>query len=214
MRTTADAFLRAVCESPDEEGPRLVFADWLEENGDPERAEFIRVQCRLEHTPEDADERPDLEGRAAALLERHRDAWVGSLKYPEKGDYNSSLERAPQAEQNRAAAVVARFEVLGEATEEALPQQKIVVKRTEKKYVLVPAAEPRLLGPGRYSVANLLVNAGDLGSGGKPASQRHTLCVTCTVSGLPVIAESVSSDVPRTGGRSTTPRRPSTRVGP
>src|SRR5262249_32452387 len=27
---------------------RLVFADWLEEHGQPERAEFIRIQCELE----------------------------------------------------------------------------------------------------------------------------------------------------------------------
>src|SRR5206468_3722921 len=40
------AFLRAICERPDEDGPRLVYADWLEERGDP-RGEFIRVQCRL-----------------------------------------------------------------------------------------------------------------------------------------------------------------------
>ena len=26
-------------------GPRLVFADWLEEQGEGDRAEFIRLQC-------------------------------------------------------------------------------------------------------------------------------------------------------------------------
>lgn len=42
---TADAgFLRAICETPDDDSPRLIYADWLEENGQPERAEFIRLQ--------------------------------------------------------------------------------------------------------------------------------------------------------------------------
>jgi uncharacterized protein (TIGR02996 family) len=45
--TERDAFLAAVLESPDDDTPRLIFADWLEENGDPERAEFIRAQCDL-----------------------------------------------------------------------------------------------------------------------------------------------------------------------
>ncbi len=42
-----EALLRAVCENPDEDTPRLVFADWLQENGDEARAEFIRVQIAL-----------------------------------------------------------------------------------------------------------------------------------------------------------------------
>jgi uncharacterized protein (TIGR02996 family) len=40
------AFLHAVIEHPDDDGPRLVYADWLDEQGDP-RGEFIRVQCEL-----------------------------------------------------------------------------------------------------------------------------------------------------------------------
>jgi uncharacterized protein (TIGR02996 family) len=40
------AFLRAVIDRPDDNLPRLIFADWLDEHGEPERAEFIRVQCR------------------------------------------------------------------------------------------------------------------------------------------------------------------------
>jgi uncharacterized protein (TIGR02996 family) len=30
-----EALLRAVCENPDDDTPRLVFADWLEEHGEP-----------------------------------------------------------------------------------------------------------------------------------------------------------------------------------
>jgi uncharacterized protein (TIGR02996 family) len=42
-----EALYRAVVESPADDAPRLVFADWLEEHGEPERAEFIRVQIEL-----------------------------------------------------------------------------------------------------------------------------------------------------------------------
>ncbi|HVK16591.1 MAG TPA: TIGR02996 domain-containing protein [Fimbriiglobus sp.] len=42
-----EALLRAVCENPDDDLPRLVFADWREEHGRPERAHLLRLQVRL-----------------------------------------------------------------------------------------------------------------------------------------------------------------------
>lgn len=42
-----DPFLAAICESPDDDLPRLIYADYLDERGEGERAEFIRVQCAL-----------------------------------------------------------------------------------------------------------------------------------------------------------------------
>ncbi len=47
-------FLRAICESPDDDLPRLVYADRLEELGECERAEFIRVQCELWNYPRES----------------------------------------------------------------------------------------------------------------------------------------------------------------
>jgi uncharacterized protein (TIGR02996 family) len=44
----AAGFLDAILASPDDDTHRLVYADWLDDNGDPERAEFIRAQCALE----------------------------------------------------------------------------------------------------------------------------------------------------------------------
>src|SRR5262245_10169186 len=38
-------FLRAIIEQPDDDVHRLVFADWLEDNGQGEWAALIRVQC-------------------------------------------------------------------------------------------------------------------------------------------------------------------------
>lgn len=45
--TDAEAFLRAIREAPADDVPRLAFADWLAENGQEARGEFVRVQCAL-----------------------------------------------------------------------------------------------------------------------------------------------------------------------
>jgi uncharacterized protein (TIGR02996 family) len=68
------AFLRAIRDDPDSDGPRLVYADWLDERGDP-RGEFIRVQCRLERLSADDPEAEALRRREAELRERHRAEW-------------------------------------------------------------------------------------------------------------------------------------------
>jgi uncharacterized protein (TIGR02996 family) len=47
--TDADAFLAAIMANPSDDLPRLVFADWLDEHGDPARAEFIRLQIAVAH---------------------------------------------------------------------------------------------------------------------------------------------------------------------
>lgn len=51
--TDRQAFLNAVIDRPDDDLLRLVFADFLEETGDPDRAEFIRLHV------EQAGARPD-----------------------------------------------------------------------------------------------------------------------------------------------------------
>lgn len=45
------ALLRAVLSAPEDDVPRLVLADWLEEHFATERAEFIRIQCELAGLP-------------------------------------------------------------------------------------------------------------------------------------------------------------------
>jgi uncharacterized protein (TIGR02996 family) len=46
-----DPFLRQILAHPEDDGPRLVWADRLDERGDP-RGEFIRVQCELAKEPQ------------------------------------------------------------------------------------------------------------------------------------------------------------------
>jgi uncharacterized protein (TIGR02996 family) len=80
--THDDAFLQAILEDPDDDTPRLVYADWLDDHGRPERAEFIRLQCRLARLPAGDGRRQDLEAREGDLLGRHRREWLEPLGDP------------------------------------------------------------------------------------------------------------------------------------
>jgi uncharacterized protein (TIGR02996 family) len=44
--------LRAICEHPDDDTPRLIYADWLEDHGEAAKAEYIRTQIALARVPE------------------------------------------------------------------------------------------------------------------------------------------------------------------
>ena len=67
--TDRQALLAAVCANPDDDTPRLVFADWLEENGEPERAEFIRLQVEQADVSRTSARRVELAGK------RMRELW-------------------------------------------------------------------------------------------------------------------------------------------
>jgi uncharacterized protein (TIGR02996 family) len=62
-----DALLTAILADPDEDTPRLVYADWLQEHGEAERAEFIRLQCELARLPPQSERATQLALRASAL---------------------------------------------------------------------------------------------------------------------------------------------------
>jgi uncharacterized protein (TIGR02996 family) len=68
--------LAAIRARPDEDTPRLIYADWLDENQQPERAEFIRVQCALTRGSEYDANRAGLLLREKLLLtDAHKKAW-------------------------------------------------------------------------------------------------------------------------------------------
>jgi uncharacterized protein (TIGR02996 family) len=48
--THHEGFLAAILAEPEEDAHRLVYADWLEDNGDPGRAEFIRAGVEVART--------------------------------------------------------------------------------------------------------------------------------------------------------------------
>ena len=57
--TDEAAFLEAIHQSPKDETLRLVYADWLEERGDP-RAAYLRIETELCQTWTYANQRRDL----------------------------------------------------------------------------------------------------------------------------------------------------------
>jgi uncharacterized protein (TIGR02996 family) len=79
MAPEDDAFLERICAAPDDDGPRLVHADWLEEQGNP-RGEFVRVQCAIARLPADDPRRHRLVERESILLARHHVDWTEPLR--------------------------------------------------------------------------------------------------------------------------------------
>ncbi|MBN9118915.1 MAG: TIGR02996 domain-containing protein [Planctomycetes bacterium] len=76
------ALLSAIWEHPHEDTPRLVYADWLQEAGEPAnvaRAEFIRLQCEQFRLDEEDPRHGELDKQTAKLLRYHRKEWVTAL---------------------------------------------------------------------------------------------------------------------------------------
>jgi uncharacterized protein (TIGR02996 family) len=68
-----------VAHSPDD-APRLVYADWLDDHGQSDRAEFIRVQCELARLAEDDPRHARLALREHELRQAHGKAWAEPLR--------------------------------------------------------------------------------------------------------------------------------------
>ena len=73
------AFLEVIRQSPSDDGPRLIYADFLEEKGDPAslaRAEFIRLQCLLARGIPESSLRNAALRREKDLQELHWRVWI------------------------------------------------------------------------------------------------------------------------------------------
>lgn len=102
--TEGEAIYRAILANPADDTPRLVYADWLQEHGQEEWAEFVRVQCELETTDErrcggyycqtyDTGNTMHVDCRWEYLNRRQRELWpavVQRVSYPSPG----SISRA------------------------------------------------------------------------------------------------------------------------
>jgi uncharacterized protein (TIGR02996 family) len=72
-----DEFWRAILACPQDDAPRLRYADWLA-GRDRTLAEFIRLQCQLAREPAEG-RHVCLERRQQELLAEHADAWAGTV---------------------------------------------------------------------------------------------------------------------------------------
>ncbi|MCE9546713.1 MAG: TIGR02996 domain-containing protein [Planctomycetia bacterium] len=68
--------LQAILDSPDDDAPRLAYANRLKRSGDADRAEFIRIQCALDKLSPQAKGRPALEAREKELLDQYGWDWA------------------------------------------------------------------------------------------------------------------------------------------
>lgn len=84
--TDGYALLRAIEANPEEDTPRLAYADWLDENAasesDRARAEFIRVQCELARGVADARQLPALNKRERETVAPYCGVWAKQLQVP------------------------------------------------------------------------------------------------------------------------------------
>lgn len=95
--------LAAVIADIEDDAPRLVYSDWLEENGDPDRAQFIRAQCALARLspaePTAAQHRVQMGELAAALRGRSlagklpRGVGFDDRLDPDPDDYHPNYHR-------------------------------------------------------------------------------------------------------------------------
>src|SRR5579883_2713990 len=70
----ADSFLRVIAAEPENDAARLVYADWLDEHGEADRAEFIRLQCGPDR------DRPATVRRADELHRDHGKQWEAPFR--------------------------------------------------------------------------------------------------------------------------------------
>lgn len=72
-RPTREAeLLHLICATPEDDGPRLVYGDWLQERGDP-RAQLLLLQLKPDPSGRD-------DARARQLLRQYGRQWLGPLE--------------------------------------------------------------------------------------------------------------------------------------
>jgi uncharacterized protein (TIGR02996 family) len=99
---TNPALEAAVIAHAEDDTPRLVYADWLDENGDPDRAAYIRNECALwDKSPADPDwielNERRVEVRAAMSRRRLGPTLPGGVQFwdniPEEHEPNARYQR-------------------------------------------------------------------------------------------------------------------------
>jgi len=73
-----DPFLKMIAANPTDNVARLVFADWLEDRGEP-WADFIRAQIALTNLSINSTERTELTALTTGLYWKHHRYWNGHV---------------------------------------------------------------------------------------------------------------------------------------
>ena len=101
MTQDEPSLLAAIAADPADDGPRIVYADWLQQAGDP-RGELIAIQCALARRYTSA-----LAARERALLERHEAEWLARVGLePGAGLFHRGFIERVDASASRVAAAI------------------------------------------------------------------------------------------------------------
>ena len=73
-------FIRTILSNPGDLLACKVYADWLEENGSPDRSEYLRLKSGLVDTPQTAKQRPAMEKRAASIAQSLNLEWLRTVE--------------------------------------------------------------------------------------------------------------------------------------
>jgi uncharacterized protein (TIGR02996 family) len=157
-------FLQAIREAPEDDTPRLVYADWLDEHDQPERAEFIRAQIQMTRLSPHSRRRAVLLRRARELLAAHGDVWRQSL--PKWARRRCQFQRGFVT---HVACTALQFIEHGESLMRAAPVQSVRIYRGEGRIVVL-AESPHLAGLTALDLRSNL--AGDVGAEAL-ATSRH-----------------------------------------
>ncbi len=159
-------FLDAILARPADDGPRLVYADFLADTGsaaDAARSDLIRVQVALARMPDDHPRRPDLVDQQTDLVLKHKAVWATHLRGLVDPDGVEFRRGLPDSVAVDAAVFAARGEELFARTR--TPAGRSYLRRV---YLKDPSAVlPRLVAcPAFALVEELGLAWGDLGNGG------------------------------------------------
>jgi uncharacterized protein (TIGR02996 family) len=87
------ALLAAVCDAPEDDLPRLAYADWLDDHGDEVRAGFIRAQVELARLPSWDRKAEALRKKTEKLSRGNLAAWYVPLMEATKGEVSGEFHR-------------------------------------------------------------------------------------------------------------------------
>jgi uncharacterized protein (TIGR02996 family) len=134
------AFLLAILERPDDDAPKLIYADWLEERGDP-RAEFLRMMVKVRQkravTPEQRQQHEEL---SAELAELHA---------PEHSGRDLPLENWERY--RRVRELEGRLETLSRKMRKGIPARLQALAATFDPTWLAVVSDPDIEGCGKNS---------------------------------------------------------------
>lgn len=125
------ALVAAIAAGQNDDLPKLVFADWLEENGEPDRAEFVRLSVTYHREASTFPPTPDpaKATRIGELFITHYRDWLGPV-------YGALAQPMPALEATQSRPVRLGFRESLAETWRVAPSGEVVVTHAHERAVL------------------------------------------------------------------------------